>query len=421
MRHIFYAVLMMGLPQMVWAAPEDIKTCLDYDLSHEEIAQICARAVEEPNEDTQQKSELYDYLGYALYRLNRYEEAEGHLKTALEYWPENNEALSDLGWLYWQMDRYPLAVENFEKALGIKHTASAMGGLASAFSMMEIERDRAVELIQAARILKPDSSWYATEEGWIYLRFDEFEQSKESFKATLEAFEDDLDGYLGLGVVHSQLDEFDEAIENLNKFLAANPDHARALVEMAYVKREGGDAAAGLAYADQALEVSPGYHNAILQRAHSLLALGRGEEGRRFFMSAYEGQKDNEFLLMRLNYYLEEVGAWQDMAQITRDALARGMTSDELYVQLTFALLQLQENEQVVTAALEGEAAYPEEWVLPYNRAYALFHLKDRDASLAAIKRAAELGMPKEDLSDFTGYVIERGALGLGLKASRLK
>lgn len=59
-------------------------------------------------------------LGEMLLSLNNISEAKSCVEKILKLQPENDKALSDLGWIYLKQKEFKQAIQNIERALAIK-------------------------------------------------------------------------------------------------------------------------------------------------------------------------------------------------------------------------------------------------------------------------------------------------------------
>jgi len=82
------------------------------------------------------------------------------------------------------------------------------------------------------------------------------------------------------------------------KAVGLNPTMFEAYSELGYSLRKLGDYEASLAAYDMALELEPGYAQAIEYRAEAYLGLGRVDDAKTAYMTLFEGQSDQAGALL---------------------------------------------------------------------------------------------------------------------------
>ena len=176
--------------------------------------------------------------GYALYRLDRCDEAFDRFDRAITLWPENAEAWEDRAWCHWELDIYENAISDFERAFDLEASASRLAGNASSLSLLGDENYlSAVELIQAAQVMDPEYRFALREEGWIHIRAGQPELAISVFERAVKNDNEDGFAYMGLSRALSDDDNFEDAENAILKALEIYPDRPSFLADLAYIER----------------------------------------------------------------------------------------------------------------------------------------------------------------------------------------
>jgi tetratricopeptide (TPR) repeat protein len=94
-------------------------------------------------------------------------------------------------------------------------------------------------------------------------------------------------------------DEFKQALEDFKKAASRDPSLYQAYNGMAYAYRKTGDATQSLAMYDKALEMAPGFPDAIEYRGEAYLALGRTGDAKEAYLTLFAADRTQADLLMK--------------------------------------------------------------------------------------------------------------------------
>ena len=410
--------LFFGVPSFLSA--ETVDECLAYDTSHSEMIEICESALALGNHSAQTESQLQDYLGYALYQLNRCEEAFPRFEKAISLWPENAEAWEDRAWCHWDLDNHASAVADFDQAFDIEATASRLAGKASSFSMVdEANYLEAVELIQAAQAMDPEYRFALREEGWIHIRADQPELAIGVFERAVANDSEDGYAYLGLGRALAEDNNFAEAETALVKAIEIFPNRPAFLAELAYVERNLEKYSESLETANRALEIDATNDEALVQKFFTLIELERTDEAIETMELARSSHPNSRFVLDRSLTLLDELDRHELAIKHARAGLEVFQNDADLFVDLSHHLIQINHLEEGEEAARNAIQSDPNTVFGYYNLAIVLLDQDQQDASLEAIQSAIDNGLTKSDYGDYVSYAFDSQGMVFGLRASR--
>jgi tetratricopeptide (TPR) repeat protein len=94
-------------------------------------------------------------------------------------------------------------------------------------------------------------------------------------------------------------DEFTSALKDFKKAAELNPSLAQAFNGMGYAYRKTGDATQALAMYDKALQMAPGFPDAIEYRGEAYLTLARLDDAEGAYMSLLASDRTQADLLMK--------------------------------------------------------------------------------------------------------------------------
>ena len=94
-------------------------------------------------------------------------------------------------------------------------------------------------------------------------------------------------------------DEFTKAMKDFKKATEQDPTLYQAYNGMAYTLRKTGDAAKALEMYDKALQMAPGFPDAIEYRGEAYLALGRVDDAKQSYMTLFAKDRAQADILMK--------------------------------------------------------------------------------------------------------------------------
>jgi tetratricopeptide (TPR) repeat protein len=143
--------------------------------------------------------EAWYNLGYAYFKLNRYDEVIGAYKKAVEIKPDMHEAWYNLGNTYFKLKRYDKAIEAYKKAVEIKPDMhEAWYNLGSTYIKLE-NYDEVIKAYKKTVEIKPDLYQAWSQLGLNYPLLGKYDEAVAAFKKAIEIFPTDNLAWTGLG------------------------------------------------------------------------------------------------------------------------------------------------------------------------------------------------------------------------------
>jgi len=135
-----------------------------------------------PTEEPLSVEEHYFRQGNEFIQAGELEKAVDEYKKALEIEPENVDALTNLGVVYYNLGRLDEAIDQYSKALAIApDDADIHSNLAAAYVQTN-QFDKALEEYQTAVTLNPDLAEAHFGLGVIYVQFDQKDKAIQAFE-----------------------------------------------------------------------------------------------------------------------------------------------------------------------------------------------------------------------------------------------
>lgn len=201
-------------------------------------------------------AKLFNNVGHALEKQNRFEEALEYFQKATSVQPDDIGAHMNVGRTYNNLNQSQSAELAYRKALnlfppvipGKKYTAriapnhlNVYLNLASLVSKDESRLMEADNLLKTAVSMRPDYVQGYINRGDIMVRLGRKQEAIEQYNLALHYENDNADVYYNLGVVNLDIGNRREARFYFEKALHYDPDHTQSLYNTAVMMQEDGD------------------------------------------------------------------------------------------------------------------------------------------------------------------------------------
>ena len=249
--------------------------------------------------------EAHFRLAEALYRLRRYEAAEGYYQRAVALDPSHAEAYTGLGKLYGdQGDR--------TKALAALQRALALG-------------DEAI------------AHYYL---GNLYASQGSYQQAISHYQQAIERRSDYEQAYINLAGVYARQTEYSTAIQVLTRGVAALPSSAELKFRLGWNYSVQGRHAAAVEQFQQVIRLDPQRHQAYDFIARMYMAQEKREETQQLLQQALAAHPDASALLARLGVLLLDAGNPVQASEYLERAIREDPDHAEAYYSLGQAYLR---------------------------------------------------------------------------------
>ncbi len=177
-----------------------------------------------------QKPDLYLMLASILEGQDRYEEAEAVLLESLENEPANAELVFRLGVVLDKKGERERSLEQMRRVLEIEPDhADALNYIGYTYAEQGIRLDEALDLIQQAMKIKPDSGYITDSLGWVYFQRGEYEKALELLVKASALQPEDPTITEHLGDAYAKNGRYEKAIEAYLKAIQLDHDDPEAL------------------------------------------------------------------------------------------------------------------------------------------------------------------------------------------------
>lgn len=168
-------------------------------------------------------------LGMVLHRQGRNEEAEKALKKALILNPQDTCAFNQLGRMYYQLDRYPEAVEAFRGEINLRPSAIAYHFLGNSY-LYQNQFEKALTAYDEVLRLNPKYSRVHVYIGHSYNNLRRWPEASDAYRKAIKADPDDVEARAGLIYTELQRGNAKAAYEQYEVVRKLDPESADKLL-----------------------------------------------------------------------------------------------------------------------------------------------------------------------------------------------
>ncbi len=168
------------------------------------------------------------YLLASVYKKkNLYDNALETYFNIIEQDAEASYAYNNIGLIYSERGEYEKAIKNLKTALEIDSTHPTVNNnLGEVYEKLE-KYEEALEYYNKQLAIEEDDYYYINR-AWCYIRLRNFEEAKKDFSTVINANNENMYAWYGLGRVYKILKEYETAIENFKKVLELNIEYKYA-------------------------------------------------------------------------------------------------------------------------------------------------------------------------------------------------
>ncbi len=208
------------------------------------------------------------YLGLALHRLGRSEEALDSFDRALSLQPDLPEAHLNRGVALQTLERHADALASYEQALRAKPAyAKAHNNRGNALRSLGRHAE-ALACYATALTLIPSYAEAHYNRGTVLAALGRWEEARQAYEGAIALQPDFPQAHLNLGVALHELRRLAAAQASFSRALDLSPEFAAAYLNRGNVARDAMDDAAALADYERAIELEPDAAPAYANRGH---------------------------------------------------------------------------------------------------------------------------------------------------------
>lgn len=386
--------------------------CLAFDDTAERLVEICRLALTRAGVTPEERTGLRESLGYALYQLDRLDEAEEVFGEMQDATPREPRAILGLAWVAHEREDYGKARDLFRQSLDYGASETGLAGLGDClWELQEIGLDETLEYYEAALAMDPKYQWARRQKGWRLLEANREEDALALFDAVLAETPWDDNARAGMLEALKALGEYDEAILQADRGLSETPESAYYLNQRADALYQLGRYHQTIRDAERLIERDPDSAAGYVWRARAMMMLGQGADALSYLSASEETLGPDPFLIYwRAWLLLDDGRPGQAAAQIARN-IARQETVDafdyELLAKIEMERGDIDAARRAVDEALSLDRRLPFTVYLD-----AVLLLREKAGVARAVDRfddAMGLGLSRANIGDFAGELIDAG------------
>ena len=195
-----------------------------------------------------------------------FEKDKEELKTRVNQSEEIRERLKQMtawdfkrqGDRYYDLEEYRKAVENYDKVIGFRPTASAYHDRGNAYGELG-EGKKAIQDYNKAIELNPDFVEAYNNRGYTYGELGEWEKAIQDYNKAIELKPDFVEAYNNRGYTYDELGETEKAIQDYNKAIELDPNFASAYNNRGYTYDGLGETEKAILDYNKAIELDPNF------------------------------------------------------------------------------------------------------------------------------------------------------------------
>lgn len=244
-----------------------------------------------PNSDVS----FYNY-GIILMRLKRPKDAIAQFDRALALKPGVADTWNNRGVALNELEQYDSALADFDKALALEPRYAA-GLVNKGKSLFELKRfDEALAAYDSALAIQQNLAEAWCGRGNVLLERDRDDEAIAAYRKSLHLKGDLDEAWSGLGRVLLKLHRFDDALEAHSQFTKVKPDVAEAWWRLGMTQLELRHLDQALAAFDKAVAIDAEYAEARMSRGHALAELRHYPEALASYDQALRLKPDMPFV-----------------------------------------------------------------------------------------------------------------------------
>lgn len=250
-----------------------------------------------------------------------------------------------------------------------------------------------------------------------YLFLSNFSRSEDMFRKALSLLPEDLDIWIGLGVLHEYSGEDEKSVEAFTKALELDPHNVRARVSLGIAYAMSGEYQSALAEYQKAKAVDPTIENPHQRLGRDYFLEGMFEEATSEFGQAVDEEPDEPAAYFYLMDCCGRMGRTDQALDVYETIRARFGKEPEV----TSGFFEYFHMNREATVALETLARrYPNDPEIRYRLSQVYHEARQLDKAVAAAEKAAELDPDSfKPFSLLCGLYFEKGDYHKAVEACR--
>ncbi|OQW54657.1 MAG: hypothetical protein A4S09_05735 [Proteobacteria bacterium SG_bin7] len=249
-------------------------------------------------------------MAHILFTQKKYDAAIDQLEKLLARVPDSDKVRYFLAAVYMEKGNYDLAIKNFEQVLPTSQLYLQAVVLQAHSYRATDKKDKALLVLKEALKIRKDLPQFYSSLSALLSENKDYDQAMHVIREGVERFPNNTDLRFLLGTLYDKVGKIEQTIEEMNKVLEVNPDHAQALNYVAYTYADQNkllDQAEAMARRASEIEPEDGYILDTL--GWTLYKQGRTIEAIKTLEAAFKLKNDESVIAEHLGdaYYKNQM------------------------------------------------------------------------------------------------------------------
>ncbi len=243
----------------------EVKTCLKAAIEQHRAGQLIQaeklyqRVLQHPSCDRQQRAEAYNNLGITLQQQNKWQEAAGAYRRAMEEMPTLVEAYFNLGTVLQAQERSSAAILAYQEAVQLQPDyIEVYYNLGRLYHQQGLLLE-AEQTYRQGLNYRPDDVEVQKALGHLCYEQHRLEEAQNAYEKVIQIDPQDAKAHYSLGVTLKALGNSSAAIQAYVQALRCNPDYFEAHNNLGTLLQEAGRFDLAIQAFQQALKCQPNY------------------------------------------------------------------------------------------------------------------------------------------------------------------
>ena len=224
-------------------------------------------------------ADAYYNMGYALYYLDKLDEAIWAYKKAISFKPDYAEAYFNIGVALKKQDKLDDAIEAYKKCMSLRPNYAEVYNNLGVVFQAQGKFDESIDAYKKCISLKPDHAEAYDNMGVALKDQGKFDESIEAHKKCISLKPFRAEAYNNLGNTLKEQGGFDQALENYNKAILLKPDYPDAYNNVGLMLHYQDKSYEAIKTYKKAISLKPDYVEAHQNLGLTLLHVGKLQEG----------------------------------------------------------------------------------------------------------------------------------------------
>lgn len=271
-------------------------------------------------------------------------QAEYYLKEALKLDSCFADAWNNLGTMYFNQQRYTLALDQYDRAIACKpdYLDAYFNRANTAYELKEYYAS--LKDIERIIRMKPDTAVVYSMQGLNFTRLRQFEDALTAFDRAAALASSDAEALVNIGTVHYYRKDFDSARFYLEEALKIDPQEANVFNALAMIEVEKNNYNKANEWIAKALALKPGDPFFINNRGYIELLTGQPDKAKTDIDQSIMQDPTNGWAYRNKGIYYINTGKYQDAVRLLQQAIDMDPFIEKVHFYLGHAYAKLSDS-----------------------------------------------------------------------------